>query len=100
MPDMGAYAASKAGLIGLAQSLSAEHGPDGKRVNTLLPGGTRTAMAGDDPEVHDYIARLHPLGRMSDPEKTEEAALFLLSDRAAFVTGSAMTADGGISIRL
>jgi len=100
MPGMGAYAASKAGLIGLAQSLSAEHGVDGIRVNTLLPGGTRTAMAGDDPEIHDYIAGLHPLGRMADPEEIAEAALFLLSDRASFVTGSAMTADGGISIRL
>ncbi|MEO9875292.1 MAG: SDR family oxidoreductase [Anderseniella sp.] len=100
MPGMGAYAASKAGLIGLAQSLSAEHGTDGIRVNTLLPGGTRTAMAGDDPEVHDYISALHPLGRMADPEEIAEAALFLLSNRASFVTGSAMTADGGISIRL
>ncbi len=100
MPGMGAYAASKAGLIGLAQSLSAEHGTDGIRVNALLPGGTRTAMAGDDPEVHDYISGLHPLGRMADPEEIAEAALFLLSNRASFVTGTAMTADGGISIRL
>lgn len=100
MPGMGAYAASKAGLIGLAQSLSAEHGIDGIRVNTLLPGGTRTDMAGDDPGTHDYIAGLHPLGRMADPEEIAEAALFLLSNRASFVTGSAMTADGGISVRL
>ena len=100
MPGMGAYAASKAGLIGLAQSLSAEHGTDGIRVNTLLPGGTRTAMSGEDPEIHDYIAGLHPLGRMADPEEIAEAAMFLLSNRASFVTGSAMTVDGGISIRL
>ncbi|MEM7633405.1 MAG: SDR family oxidoreductase [Pseudomonadota bacterium] len=100
MPGMGAYAASKAGLIGLAQSLSAEHGADGIRVNTLLPGGTRTAMSGDDPEIHQYVAGLHPLGRMADPEEIAEAALFLLSNRASFVTGSALTADGGISIRL
>ena len=100
MPGMGAYAASKAGLIGLAQSLSGEHGPDGIRVNTLLPGGTRTAMAGDDSEVHDYIAGLHPLGRMAKPEEIAQAALFLLSDQSSFVTGSAMTADGGVSVRL
>lgn len=100
MPGMGAYAASKAGLIGLAKSLSAEHGGDGIRVNTLLPGGTRTAMAGEDREIHDYIAGLHPLGRMADPAEIAEAALFLLSNRASFVTGSAMTVDGGISIRL
>ena len=100
MPGMGAYAASKAGLIGLAKSLSAEHGTDGIRVNSLLPGGTRTAMAGDDREIHDYVAGLHPLGRMADPEEIAEAALFLLSSRASFVTGSAITVDGGISIRL
>ncbi|MGI9381514.1 MAG: SDR family oxidoreductase [Methyloligellaceae bacterium] len=100
LPGMGAYAASKAGLIGLAQSLSSEHGADGIRANTLLPGGTRTAMAGDDPAVHDFIAGLHPLKRMAAPEEIAQAALFLLSDRSAFVTGSAMIADGGISIRL
>lgn len=100
MPGMGAYAASKAGLIGLAQSLSCEHGPDGIRVNTLLPGGTKTAMSGDDSEVHDYIAGLHPLGRMAKPEEIAQAALFLLSDQSSFVTGSAMMADGGVSVRL
>ncbi len=100
MAGMGAYAASKAGLIGLAQSIAAEHGADNIRANALLPGGTKTAMAGDDPTIHDYIAGLHPLNRMAAPEEIARAALFLLSDQAAFVTGSAMLADGGISIRL
>ncbi|MGH1480029.1 MAG: SDR family oxidoreductase [Geminicoccales bacterium] len=100
MPGMGAYAASKAGLIGLVQSIAAEHGADDIRANALLPGGTKTAMAGDDPTIHDYIAGLHPLNRMAAPEEIARAALFLLSDQAAFVTGSAMLADGGISIRL
>jgi NAD(P)-dependent dehydrogenase (short-subunit alcohol dehydrogenase family) len=100
LPGMGAYAASKAGLIGLAQSLSSEHGADGIRVNTLLPGGTKTAMAGDDPVVHAYIAGLHPLKRLAAPKEIAQTALFLLSDQSAFVTGSAMIADGGISIRL
>jgi len=100
MPGMGAYAASKAGLIGLAQSLSIEHGIDGIRANTLLPGGTKTAMAGEDSAVHDYIAGLHPLNRMATPEEIAQVALFLLSDQSAFVTGSAMLADGGVSIKL
>ena len=99
-PGMAAYAASKAGLIGLARSLSCDHGADGIRVNALLPGGTRTDMAGDDPAAHDLIAGLHPLGRLADPEEIAQAALFLLSDRSTFVTGSAMLADGGVSIRL
>jgi len=100
LPGMGAYAASKAGLIGLAQSLSAEHGTEGIRVNTLLPGGTKTPMAGDDPAAHNYVAGLHALGRMATPDEIAQAALFLLSDQSAFVTGSALLADGGISIRL
>lgn len=100
LSGMGAYAASKAGLIGLAQSLAAEHGADNIRFNTLLPGGTKTAMAGDDPEGHEYVASLHSLKRMAAPEEIARAALFLLSDQSSFVTGSAMLADGGISIRL
>lgn len=100
MPGMGAYAASKAGLTGLVQAIASEHGADGIRANTLLPGGTKTAMAGDDPAAHAYIAGLHPLNRMAAPEEIAQAALFLLSDQSAFVTGSAMLADGGISIKL
>ncbi|MEO1245485.1 MAG: SDR family oxidoreductase [Pseudomonadota bacterium] len=98
-PGMGAYAASKAGLIGLTQSVAAEHGADGIRVNALLPGGTKTAMAGDDPEALARVAGLHPLGRMAESKEIANAALFLLSDRGSFVTGSAMMADGGVSIR-
>ena len=100
MPGMGAYAASKAGLIGLAQSLAADHGAEGVRVNTLLPGGTLTAMAGDDAETHAFISGLHALKRMAQPAEIAQVALFLLSDRAGFVTGSPVLADGGVSVRL
>lgn len=100
MPGMGAYAASKAGLIGLTKSLAAEHGADGIRVNALLPGGTRTAMAGDDPLVQEQIAELHALKRLAAPEEMAHAALFLLSDQSAFATGTAMLVDGGLSAKL
>ena len=100
LSGMGAYAASKAGLIGLTQSLAGEHGANGVRVNTLLPGGTKTAMAGDDPEAHEYIAQLHSLKRMASPDEIAKVALFLMSDHSSFITGSALMADGGISIRL
>jgi len=100
MPGMGAYAASKAGLVGLVRSLAADHAAEGIRVNALLPGGTRTAMAGDDPDTHDFIAGLHPMKRMGEPKEIAQAALFLMSDRASFVTGTAMSVDGGISARL
>ncbi|MEO1599906.1 MAG: SDR family oxidoreductase [Pseudomonadota bacterium] len=100
LPGMGAYAAAKAGLAGLARQLATEHGHEGIRVNALLPGGTRTPMAGNDPIAHNQIGALHALGRIAEPEEIAEAAAFLLSDAASFVTGSAMLADGGVSIRL
>ncbi|MEM7463370.1 MAG: SDR family oxidoreductase [Pseudomonadota bacterium] len=98
LPGMAAYAASKAGLIGLTQVLAVEHGADGIRVNALLPGGTKTEMAGDDPKAHEWIASIHALKRMADSEEIAKAALFLISDQSSFVTGSAMTADGGNSV--
>lgn len=100
MPGMAAYAASKAGVIGMTLSLAGEHGPQGIRVNALLPGSIKTAMSGDDANVHEFLAGLHPLKRMGEPKEIAQSALFLLSDRSSFVTGSAVNADGGISSRL
>ncbi len=98
MPGMGAYAASKAGMIGLTQCLAAEHGSENIRVNALLPGGTRTDMAGSDPEFLEFVAGMHSLKRMAEAEEIAKAACFLLSGHASFVTGTAMLADGGNSI--
>ncbi len=98
LPGMAAYAASKAGLIGLTQVIAVECGPQNIRVNALLPGGTKTEMAGDDPAFHEHVANLHALKRMAEPEEIAEAARFLLSDAGSFVTGSAMLCDGGNSI--
>ncbi len=99
LPGFGAYAASKAGINGLVQSLAIDHAAEGIRVHSLLPGGTRTEMAGDDAETHKFIAGLHPLKRMADPMEIAQAALFLLSDRSSFMTGSPVIADGGVSVR-
>ncbi|KPD13238.1 SDR family oxidoreductase [Phaeobacter sp. 11ANDIMAR09] len=100
MPGMGAYAASKAGLIGLTQSLASDHACQGVRINSILPGGTKTDMAGDDQETHDFIAGLHPIKRMAEPKEIAQAALFLLSDRSSFVTGAPLAVDGGMATRL
>jgi len=100
-PGMSAYAAGKAGLVGLTQCLAVEHGPANIRVNALLPGGTKTAMAGDfanDTAMLDAVASFHALKRMAEPEEIARAALFLASDAASFVTGTAMLVDGGNSI--
>lgn len=101
LSGMGAYAASKAGLVGLVKSLASDHAAAGIRINALLPGGTVTPAGGEgNTDALAFIASLHPMKRMAAPSEIAEAALFLLSDRASFVTGSAMLADGGISVRL
>lgn len=100
-PGMSCYAASKAGLLGLTQTLAAEYGPQGIRVNALLPGGTDTPMGAavaDSPEARTYVEELHALKRTADPEEIARAALFLASDASSFTTGSALYADGGVSI--
>ncbi|KJS27951.1 MAG: short-chain dehydrogenase [Hyphomonadaceae bacterium BRH_c29] len=98
LPGMGAYAASKAGLIGLAQVLAVELGEAGIRANALLPGGTRTGMMSGGPDMEAAVAGLHALKRIAEPEEIANAALFLASDESRFVTGSAMLVDGGNSI--
>ncbi|EJZ21843.1 SDR family oxidoreductase [Rhizobium sp. Pop5] len=103
MPGMGAYAASKAGLIGLVQVLAAELASRNIRVNALLPGGTDTpASITNAPdatrELLAFVEGLHALKRMAQPEEIANAALFLASDLSSFVTGTAMLADGGVSI--
>ncbi len=101
LPGMAAYAASKAGLIGLTQSLASEFGAKGIRVNAILPGGTDTPMAqafANTPDTLAFVQGLHALKRMALPEEIAKSALYLASDASSFTTGSALLADGGISI--
>jgi NAD(P)-dependent dehydrogenase (short-subunit alcohol dehydrogenase family) len=94
LPGMAAYAAAKAGLMGLVRGLTADYGALGIRANALLPGGTATAMAGDAAQ-REWAAGLHAMKRIADPDEIARAALFLASDMSSFVTGSALWADGG-----
>jgi NAD(P)-dependent dehydrogenase (short-subunit alcohol dehydrogenase family) len=101
MPGAATYAASKAGMIGLMKALAVEYGPRGIRVNALLPGGTQTAAAdamANTEEMKEFVRNMHALKRIAGTEEQARAALFLASDAASFVTGSAMLADGGVSI--
>lgn len=101
MPQLAAYAASKAGLIGLTQALASEFGSRGIRVNALLPGGTDTPMAktfATRPETLDYVRSLHALKRMASAEEIAKSALYLASDASSFTTGIALLADGGLSV--
>jgi len=99
MAGMSPYAAAKAGVVGLVQNLAIELAGEGIRVNAVLPGGTDTAMAPQDDETRSFIAGLHPLGRIAEPNEIAEMAAFLLSDRASFVTGQAHSVDGGVAAR-
>jgi len=100
-PGMAAYAASKSGLIGLTQALAAEFGPQGVRVNAVLPGAVDTDMYRDmnnTPESQAFVSNLHALKRVATPEELARSVLYLASDDAAFVTGTASLVDGGVSI--
>jgi NAD(P)-dependent dehydrogenase (short-subunit alcohol dehydrogenase family) len=99
IPGMAPYAATKAGLIGLTQVLAAEYGPKGIRVNALLPGGTNTPSATiKTPEQLAWVEGIHALKRIAAPEEIARSALFLASDASSFTTGTALFADGGVSI--
>jgi len=100
-PGVAAYAASKSGLIGLTQALAAEYGPQGVRVNAILPGAVDTAMyrdMNDTPQAQSFITNLHALKRVARPEELARSVLYLASDDASFVTGTASLVDGGVSI--
>lgn len=101
LPGMGAYAAAKAGMIGLSKVIAAEFGARGVRCNSLLPGGTDTEAGrefADTPEIVAFVESLHALKRMAAPEEIARAARFLASDASSFMTGAAMLVDGGVSI--
>jgi len=100
-PGVAAYAASKSGLIGLTQALAAEYGPQGIRVNAILPGAVDTPMyraMNDTAEAQSFITNLHALKRVARPEELARSVLYLASDDSAFVTGTASLVDGGASI--
>lgn len=100
-PGVAAYAASKSGLIGLTQALAAEYGPQGVRVNAILPGAVDTDMyrsMNDTSESQAFITNLHALKRVARPEELARSVLYLASDDSSFVTGTATLADGGVSI--
>jgi len=104
-----AYASSKAGVIQFSRVTAVEYAPHGVRVNTIVPGQLHTPMvearlagqrAGGDVEqlLKDRVARI-PLGFMGDGRDTANAALFLASDEARFITGTEIVVDGGMTVR-
>jgi NAD(P)-dependent dehydrogenase (short-subunit alcohol dehydrogenase family) len=99
------YVATKAGQIGLTKALALDLAADGVRVNAVCPAGVLT------PLLHEWAASLpdpaaglklvdswHPLGRMATPDEIGEVCAFLLSSEAAFITGQAISPDGGATL--
>jgi NAD(P)-dependent dehydrogenase (short-subunit alcohol dehydrogenase family) len=103
------YAATKAGVIQLSRVVAVQYADKGIRVNTVVPGQLHTPMvearlakqrAGGDVEalLKQRVARI-PMGFMGDGRDTANAALFLASDEARFITGTEIVVDGGMTAR-
>ena len=100
VPTMGAYAASKAGLIGLSKTAALEVGPDQIRVNVLCPGPTTGTVLQDNlcSAVEGHFERVSsgiPLRRMGTAKEIAQNVFFLCTDAAAYITGQAICLDGG-----
>jgi NAD(P)-dependent dehydrogenase (short-subunit alcohol dehydrogenase family) len=102
-PGFVAYATSKAALEGLTRAMAVDLGPR-IRVNAISPAATSTPMleAGfkGHPTAQAELQAAHPLGRIATPQEIAQAALFLASDAASFMSGSVLSVDGAIGARL
>src|SRR5690606_36056347 len=96
-PGLAHYASAKAGVLGLTRALAVELSPHGIQVNALIPGffETELALGNTSPQRREEIRRRTPAGRWGRPEELVGAAVFLASRASDFVTGSAVTVDGG-----
>ncbi|NJL86666.1 MAG: SDR family oxidoreductase [Leptolyngbyaceae cyanobacterium SM1_1_3] len=102
-PEFVCYATSKAALVGLTRSLAVELG-DRVRINAITPAAVATPMllAGFEGKnkAFEELGQMHPIGRIATPQEVAQAALFLASDQASFITGAVLSLDGGIGSRL
>lgn len=96
------YMASKHAVIGLTKSAALDYARHNIRVNAVLPGTIRTQMVADsfdnNPELNDWAMTVQPTGQLGQPVDVGEAVIWLLSDKATFVTGISMPVDGGYSM--
>jgi NAD(P)-dependent dehydrogenase (short-subunit alcohol dehydrogenase family) len=99
--DRAAYCASKGAVVALTRAMALDHVADGVRVNCICPGTVDSPwvrrLLDDAGESLDALVARQPMGRLGTPEEIAGAVLYLASDSAAFMTGSALVIDGGLS---
>lgn len=101
---MSAYVSSKHAVVGLTRTAALDCASLNIRVNAVLPGAVETPMLTErgfvvNPGFERHAAQAHPLGRWAQPEEIAEAAAWLLSSKASFVTGHTLAVDGGFSVQ-
>ncbi len=102
-PEYVAYCASKGGVVLLTKAMALDHAKEGIRVNCVCPGSIMTSMLEQDliqsgmvrEKYLEETAELHPMERIGEPEEVAKAVLFLASSDSSFVTGVALSVDGG-----
>jgi NAD(P)-dependent dehydrogenase (short-subunit alcohol dehydrogenase family) len=95
------YSAAKSGLLNLTQNMAIKYGQFGIRVNAISPGTVRTPIwserLAESPDVFETLSAWYPLQRVGEPDDIANAALFLVSDEASFITGVNLPVDGGLT---
>ena len=99
VPNTAEYTAAKHGVAGLTKAAAVDYGKDNIRINAIAPATVNTELfvkaCEVNPDLADYCRSVHPIGRFSEPEEQAEAAYWLLTRAASFVTGVIMPIDGG-----
>lgn len=92
-----AYVAAKGGVVNMTRGMAVDYAKENIRVNAICPGFVETPLVEGalNEEARQFIASLHPMGRMGKPAEIAHAILFLASDEASFITGASLLADGG-----
>ncbi len=97
----GIYSITKAAVVNMTKAFAKECAPFGIRVNALLPGLTKTKLAGaliDNKAIYDKWIHNVPMGRHAEPDEMAGAVLYLVSDAATYTTGESLVVDGGLTI--